>query len=248
MLPIVIDANPSTRNPKWVSVMLSVPDPVPTPTLAPAVAGWMISPPVDDTLALNVRLSAVRVIAELDVSVVVTASVMLRSPESEVRLIGPVAVTPVGLTSPMVNALLSVYENVPTPLAASVFTSLSAWSSVTLPPNTAKLSATKYPLAPSVTFPVVWRVMVMVLVPVAVTVSLIVRFAAWMSMGPAMVVVPPMVMLPVLPDLPSVRLAREPLKVVPVVSRSLVKLAPTGSMMITPEPLNPLLPVVGASF
>jgi len=87
------------------------------------------------------------------------------------------------------------------PLAARVPMALLVLSSVTLPPRSASLSALTKPLAPSVTVPV--PVSEMMLVPVAVSPALMLMLPPKMLIGPAMLVAVSMLMLAVLPLLPS---------------------------------------------
>ena len=83
-----------------------------------------------------------------------------------------------------------------TPMAASVVTLLPVLSRVTLPPSSTSLSATREPLAPSVTVPAPLRAMV--LFPVAVSAPLMVTEPALINEKLSLrVISPPMVMLSV---------------------------------------------------
>ena len=75
------------------------------------------------------------------VLVVVTFSAIVKSPLSVSMRTSPVAVIPVGLTVPMVKALLFTKVKLLTPLAAKVLTLLLVWSKVTAPLKIANLSA-----------------------------------------------------------------------------------------------------------
>ena len=145
----------------------------------------------------------------------------------------PVAEIPVAVTTPTVSALLSTYVRLLTPEAARVVTSLLALSSVTLPPVRRKLVAFTKPLAPSVTLPLLCKVMV--LVPVAVSPALRVISPPIKVMGPEMLVAPDKVMACVLPVLPSVKPLSVLPKVRPVGSKVLIKLTALGVILTVPE-------------
>ena len=180
--------------------------------------------------------------------VVLMLSLKVRSPVAVSIKTSPDDQIPVGLTEPMVTALLSRYEieaaladDVP---AAIVLTLLEVFVSVNDP---VPIMARPLPViaADCVTAPVAFSDTSL---DAAVTAALIAMARACTVIGPLMDATVATVTSAALPDLPSVKPVRSVPNVNPVVDHAGEKLADAGSIVSVPAPPKPLELVDGALF